>query len=201
MSTPENRRKGYWSSAFGAAAVLALVIAMGIASFGLYNGADDEHDDAKHQGAHGAEQGQAVDEHDDGHEDAAITDEYEAEVEGVLEITINAVEGKPWRFEPSTIEAGVGQRVKLTLVNNGQVEHDVEISSVTAEHIEVVDGAEHGGPAEAGHHDDLVVAAHANPGTVATVMFTPTVAGEYGFACTIPGHKEAGMVGTLLVVE
>lgn len=52
-----------------------------------------------------------------------------------------------------------------------------------------------------GHHDDGVIAAHAEPGTTATVLFTPTEAGVFEFACTIPGHKEAGMVGKLVVTE
>jgi uncharacterized cupredoxin-like copper-binding protein len=29
--------------------------------------------------------------------------------------------------------------------------------------------------------------------------FTPTAAGTYEFWCTVPGHKEAGMIGKLIV--
>ena len=78
----------------------------------------------------------------------------------------------------------------LTLVNDGRAVHDVEVAGVPAEEIEVVSGETH---AAAGgrQHDEAVVAAHASPGTTATVLFTPTEAGEYEFACTIPGHKEA----------
>ena len=50
-----------------------------------------------------------------------------------------------------------------------------------------------------GHHGEGVVAAHAMPGMSASVMFTPTQIGEYEFYCTIPGHREAGMVGRLIV--
>ena len=39
------------------------------------------------------------------------------------------------------------------------------------------------------------------PGTTATVLFTPTQIGEYEFECTIPGHKEAGMVGRVTVTQ
>ena len=31
------------------------------------------------------------------------------------------------------------------------------------------------------------------------VEFTPSTPGEYEFFCTVAGHKEAGMVGTLIV--
>ena len=82
----------------------------------------------------------------------------------VLEITLEAVEGRPWRFEPAVLELHLGQRVKLTLVNDGRVEHDVQFTGVPADHIELVGGEDHqrlGG----GNHLDGVVAAHAAPGT------------------------------------
>lgn len=36
-------------------------------------------------------------------------------------------------------------------------------------------------------------------GSLATVEFTPTQAGTFEFYCTVPGHREGGMVGTLTV--
>ena len=126
---------------------------------------------------------------------------HEAEEGDLLEITLNAVEGRPWRFEPSILEFAVGQRVKLILVNDGRVEHDVEIAGVPAEGIEVLGGAENHERLGGGHHPEGVVAAHAEPGTTATVLFTPTQTGEYEFECTIPGHKEAGMVGKVKVTQ
>jgi uncharacterized cupredoxin-like copper-binding protein len=32
-----------------------------------------------------------------------------------------------------------------------------------------------------------------------TLDFTPTKPGTYEFFCTVAGHKDAGMVGTLIV--
>jgi len=40
-----------------------------------------------------------------------------------------------------------------------------------------------------------------SPGDSATIEFTPTKAGTYEFFCTTAGHKEAGMIGTLVVRE
>lgn len=70
-----------------------------------------------------------------------------------------------------------------------------------AEDIEMVGGVEHQDRPSSAHHHEGVIAAHADPGTTATVMFTPTKAGEYDFTCTISGHKEAGMVGKLVVTS
>ena len=36
-------------------------------------------------------------------------------------------------------------------------------------------------------------------GKPALALFTPTTPGTYTFYCHIPGHREAGMVGTLIV--
>lgn len=44
---------------------------------------------------------------------------------------------------------------------------------------------------------DIHVAAA--PGSRNTIEFTPSEPGEYEFVCTVAGHKEAGMVGTLVV--
>ena len=36
-------------------------------------------------------------------------------------------------------------------------------------------------------------------GSTGTLQFTPSTPGTYQFICTVAGHKEAGMVGTLIV--
>ena len=148
--------------------------------------------------SHGHELGEEPHGNLDSHHDAAVAHERDAEEGGAFEITLDAEE---WRFKPSVIEVPVGHRVKLTLVNDGIVEHDVEVVEVPADNIEVGGVIEQHERLGSGHHDEGVVAAHAEPGTTATVIFTATEVGEYEFACTIPGHKEAGMVGTLVVTE
>ena len=47
-------------------------------------------------------------------------------------------------------------------------------------------------------HDDANMA-HVQPGKSGAIVWQFTKAGEYGFACLVPGHFEAGMVGTVLV--
>jgi uncharacterized cupredoxin-like copper-binding protein len=108
-------------------------------------------------------------------------------------VIVSVVEGRAWRYEPSVIEVPLGTRVKMTLVNSGRAEHDMEFPDVPASQVELV-----GVTTAHGHHNG-VIAAHAMPGTTATVLFTPTVAGEYGFGCTLRGHIEGGMVGKLIV--
>ena len=198
MKTQETRKR-IWKIAAAAVVILAVIATISVTAYGTLN--KDHAADAIHEEGHGHGQHEVAQEHEADQHDAVVADEHEVHSNGTLEITLNAVEGRHWRFEPGVIEAHVGQRVKLTLVNEGHVEHDVEIPEVPAADIEVAGGA---GPHErlgGGHHGEDVIAAHAEPGTTATVTFTLTEAGEYDFSCTIPGHKEAGMVGKLVVKE
>jgi uncharacterized cupredoxin-like copper-binding protein len=41
--------------------------------------------------------------------------------------------------------------------------------------------------------------AHVKPGAKGEIVWQFTKAGEYQFACLIPGHYEAGMVGKVVV--
>jgi uncharacterized cupredoxin-like copper-binding protein len=82
------------------------------------------------------------------------------------------------RFDPATITVRAGQPVRLTLDNRGSaLVHDWTIDNL----------------------DGKKVQAKANPNQQATVEFTPTQPGTYEFYCSEPGHKEAGMVGRLVV--
>ena len=113
------------------------------------------------------------------------------------EVTIEAVD---LAFTPATVAVAAGQPIKLTLQNNGALEHDfsvmeIEVESVHEEAGEHDEGAEHTMTVD----PELHVAAAA--GTVGTVEFTAGHAGTYEFFCSVPGHKEAGMVGTLIIEE
>ena len=98
-----------------------------------------------------------------------------------------------FQFQPSEITVGVGQPVKLVIKNNGTVLHDFvsddAMVEVMAEH-----GAEHDMPGMAPKMHAAIEA-----GQQSTLEFKATQAGTYTFYCTVPGHKEAGMVGKLIV--
>lgn len=93
------------------------------------------------------------------------------------------MKAKEFQFAPSTIDATAGQTVTIKLVNIGTVEHDFSI---------LLPDAMSGVP-------DQHITAEA--GVSAGTTFTPTKPGDYQFFCSVPGHKDAGMVGTLHVKE
>lgn len=108
------------------------------------------------------------------------------------------VQAQDLAFTPTTLEVTAGQPVKLTLQNNGALDHDFSIMEFPMQgEAESTGGMEHdmGDAAE----PELHVAAAA--GQSAALDFTPTKPGTYEFWCTVAGHKEAGMAGTLAVTS
>jgi len=87
------------------------------------------------------------------------------------------------KFTPLTIQAKVGQPIKVVFENKGVIEHDLTFPTIKTDK-------------PAGSLKTV-----ARPGQTTTLEFTPTAKGTYEFVCTIPGHKEAGMKGTINVSE
>ena len=79
------------------------------------------------------------------------------------------------RFSRDVIEVPAGATVLLTFTNEDPVVHDW-----------MVDGLAN-------------VEAPARPGQTQQVRFRIDKPGDYRYICTMPGHAEAGMVGTLVV--
>jgi nitrite reductase (NO-forming) len=78
------------------------------------------------------------------------------------------------KFDQKEIKVPAGQPVEVTLDNKGVLEHDFTLQQPA---FRVV----------------------AQGGQTASGTFTPSKEGSYDFICSIPGHKEAGMVGKLIV--
>lgn len=112
----------------------------------------------------------------------------------VREVTITASD---IAYSTTTLEATVGQPIKVTFKNDGALTHDFTIVKIEAS--EVVE--ETGGHGHVMEEADYDLHVSAEPGTSGSLTFTPATAGTYEFYCTVAGHKEAGMNGTLTVKE
>lgn len=104
-------------------------------------------------------------------------------------------------YDVNRLEVVAGQPVRVTMRNNGALEHDFSIMEMPHTGEVIAEEAEGG---MAGHDmSDMSMDPEihvASPmGESLSVEFTPTTPGEYEFFCTVAGHKEAGMVGTLIV--
>lgn len=108
-----------------------------------------------------------------------------------LELTIN-VKPSQFFYDPSNIKLEKDKPVSLIFKNNDSIEHDIEIKNIPIKTI--VTGSHEGHSAsEADFH------LHAAAQKQSKITFTPLKTGTYEFYCTIPGHKENGMVGLLIV--
>lgn len=90
---------------------------------------------------------------------------------GAREIRVTADE---FSFSPDVIEVRAGETVNVVLVNAGALPHDLTVPAVGF---------------------SLAVA----PGATAEAALTAPAPGTYPFLCSVPGHREAGMVGVLVV--
>ena len=109
--------------------------------------------------------------------------------------------GQQLRFKPATVRVRAGHPVLITLRNPDPVDHDFVLAGMPATDIddESRGGHSHSGADDHGAVDVNAIVAHAGPGAEARVWFTPMQPGRYQFYCSLPGHRESGMVGTLLV--
>jgi len=99
-----------------------------------------------------------------------------------------------FRFTPSDIAIKRGETVKFIVSNSGQQLHEMVLGTPQ----ELKAHAEMMRKFPAMEHADANMA-HVKPGARGEIVWQFTKAGEYQFACLIPGHFEAGMVGKLVV--
>jgi uncharacterized cupredoxin-like copper-binding protein len=99
------------------------------------------------------------------------------------------------RFVPDALTVRQGETVRFVVRNAGKVLHEMVIGSEAdlkahAEMMRKHPTMEHDAP----------YMAHVAAGKRGEMVWQFTQVGEFKFACLIPGHFEAGMVGTIQVV-
>ncbi len=81
--------------------------------------------------------------------------------------------------------------ITLRLKNSDQVEHDIVIKTSSFKLV-----------SESSHQHEVesnMIHLHAEPQTTSEATFTINESGTYSFYCSIPGHRESGMVGLFVV--
>jgi uncharacterized cupredoxin-like copper-binding protein len=98
------------------------------------------------------------------------------------------------RFTPDKIEVKQGETIRFVLTNAGQVMHEYVLGTkpVLEEHAALMKRFPNM------EHDEPYMA-HVAPGKKGEIIWTFNQAGDFDFACLLPGHYEAGMVGNLKV--
>jgi uncharacterized cupredoxin-like copper-binding protein len=94
--------------------------------------------------------------------------------ETVREIVIS---GGEFSFSPASIQLKLGERVKLTFMNDGNFEHDFIINELGVKTKKI------------------------EPGESDTVEFIATKVGTFTFYCGVGDHQDLGMEGQLVVTQ
>jgi uncharacterized cupredoxin-like copper-binding protein len=106
-----------------------------------------------------------------------------------VEVVASEAAGRMF-FEPARVSAKIGDEFEFIVRNEGQLEHEFVLGSA-------IENASHAAMMEAMpdmQHDDPN-AVRVTPGNAARLVWRFSKAGEFEFACFVPGHYEAGMKG------
>lgn len=86
------------------------------------------------------------------------------------------VSGGEFAFSPNTLSVNKGDTVNVTFTNTGAFPHNFTIAEFNVKSKTI------------------------SPGETDTVTFTADQAGTFTYFCSVPTHKDKGMVGTLTVL-
>jgi uncharacterized cupredoxin-like copper-binding protein len=99
------------------------------------------------------------------------------------------------RFTPSALDVKLGETVRFVLANKGVQMHEMVLGTrdELAQHAAMMRQRK---PMD---HHALPAMAHVMPGKKGEIVWRFNRAGTFDFACLMPGHFEAGMLGTVTV--
>ena len=97
-------------------------------------------------------------------------------------------------YLPDRIEEKRGEQIRFMIRNSGLLDHEF-ILATTAENLKHAEEMKKNPEME---HDDPN-AKRVAPGKNSRIVWKFTKAGQFEFGCLIPGHREAGMTGPIVV--
>lgn len=111
----------------------------------------------------------------------------------IVNVTMSDSDGT-MRFIPDRLDVKKGEQIHFIIQNKGALKHEFTLASVQdnnkhAELMKKYPDMEHDDPN----------AKSVDPGKTAEILWHFSKDGTFEFACLIPGHREAGMRGTVTV--
>ena len=107
--------------------------------------------------------------------DELTSESSEVTASNQLEEGVISVSGDEFSFSPSSLEVKSGETVKISFKNEGESYHNLVITDLGVE-------------------SDVI-----GPGEVDYFEFVPDKSGTFEMICSIAGHKEAGMKGSITI--
>ena len=111
----------------------------------------------------------------------------------IIEVTMQESDGN-MLFLPDHLKVHKGEQIKFVIHNNGELDHEFVLA--TAQENQRHAEAMKMNP-EMEHHDPN--ATRVSPKKTDEIIWGFTKPGTFEYACLIPGHREAGMFGTVEV--
>jgi uncharacterized cupredoxin-like copper-binding protein len=108
-------------------------------------------------------------------------------------VTMKEGDGK-MLFSPDKIEVKKGEQVRFKIKNDGLLDHELVLATL-ADNLKHAEEMKKNPEME---HDDPN-AKRVAPGKQDEIVWKFTKPGTFDFSCLIPGHREAGMFGTVVV--
>ncbi len=98
------------------------------------------------------------------------------------------------RFSPNVVRIKRGETIRFRVVNSGQMKHEMVLGTLAElkKHAALMLKFP-----EMEHDDPNAVSIE--PGQTGELVWRFTKAGDFNFACLVPGHFEAGMRGKIVV--
>lgn len=129
-----------------------------------------------------------------GHAAMAIGAPAEGAPARTIEIRMAETDEGAMIFEPATLDVSAGETVRLKITNDGENPHEfvMDTRHLIEEHKALMERFP-----EMEHDDPNAV--RLDPGQTGEILWTFGQAGQFEFACLIPGHYDAGMHGPLTV--
>jgi uncharacterized cupredoxin-like copper-binding protein len=113
-----------------------------------------------------------------------------------VNITMSESDDGKMMFQPAVLKVKQGETIRLKFTNKGETDHEfvMDVHEGIMEHkalMEKFPEMEHADP------NSIRLA----PGARGEIVWTFANAGEFGFACLIPGHYDSGMKGDISVAH
>ncbi|SIS64558.1 plastocyanin/azurin family copper-binding protein [Salimicrobium flavidum] len=153
-------------------------------------------------------------------QDSKTEEESESEKEEEAEANSHVINVSAFEmgYDPKEITLNKGEEYELIMDNEGEIFHDltqnkmdvkITYMSEMADHPEEVSLLDQvlgvstvhaSGTHDGGHKEDSeTIHMNATSGQTVRIKFIPQEKGTFEFFCSVPGHKEAGMVGSFIV--
>ena len=111
----------------------------------------------------------------------------------VVTIAMREADGR-MVFTPNRLVVAKGEQLRLRLRNDGELEHELVLATVEENlaHMKAMEAMP-----EMAH--DEPNARRLKPKATAEILWQLTNAGAFDYSCLIPGHRQSGMTGTIVV--